>query len=102
MPEAPRGPASSTNSRATHRVRGRMSPSPFLHHVERHACFAHLTSVPRFGALPVMRSPTLNTLAANHVTTHAARIPTSSVRNTCHAGGGVEDPRRIIIANVLT
>ena len=41
-----------------------------------------------------------NILAAhNSGTTPAAASPTSIVASTCHVGGGVADPRRIIIAN---
>src|SRR5262245_175614 len=54
------------------------------------------------GAFPCMSRPTLYIFAANHVTAHAVASPTANVRSTCHAGGGVDDPSRIIIANVWT
>ena len=55
-----------------------------------------------FGALPCISRPTLKIFAANQVTTHAAARPTSMVSSTCHVGGGVADPSRIIMAKVLT
>ena len=66
------------------------------------ACLAHRISVAMSGALPCIKRPTLKTLAANQVTAHAAARPTIIVRSTCQVGGGVADPSRIIIANVLT
>src|SRR5262249_49127977 len=72
-------------------------------HPDRHyACFAQRTSVPKSGALPCISNPTLNTLAANQIATHAAAMPTTSVSSTCQVGGGVFVARRIIIANVFT
>src|SRR5262245_2159775 len=67
-----------------------------------YACLAHRISVAMFGALPCINRPTLKTLAANQVTAQAAARPTIIVRSTCQVGGGVADPSRIIIANVLT
>ncbi len=60
---------------------------------------AHRISVAMFGALPCISSPTLKTLAATHVTPHAAAEPDRHrQRAPATSGGGVVDARRIIIA----
>jgi hypothetical protein len=49
-----------------------------------------------------MRRPTLKTLAANHAAAAATASPATTLRHTCHAGGGVPEARRASMAKVFT
>src|SRR5436190_6934391 len=66
-----------------------------------YACRAQRTSVAKFGGLPYISRPILNTFDANQIAAQTPTAPTPIDTHTCHHGGGAVDVRRISIAKVL-